>query len=77
MCHLTKVNRFLQGLIMGIMGRRLEKTLDLITNMWQRLSDLLGSRVHLRRANEKKISDGWRGGASLRIQGGISWKVRN
>ena len=24
--------------------------------------------------NENKISDGWRGGASLRVEGGISWK---
>jgi hypothetical protein len=27
--------------------------------------------------NENKISDGWRGGAWLRVEGGISWKVRN
>jgi hypothetical protein len=27
--------------------------------------------------NENKISDGWRGGARLRVEGGISWKVRN
>ena len=29
------------------------------------------------RPNENKISDGWRGGAWLRVEGGISWKVRN
>jgi hypothetical protein len=28
-------------------------------------------------SNENKISDGWRGGASLRVEGGISWKVMN
>jgi len=28
-------------------------------------------------SNENKISDGWREGASLRVGGGISWKVRN
>ena len=28
----------------------------------------------LHRPNENKISDGWRGGASLRVEGGISWK---
>jgi len=29
------------------------------------------------RPNENKISYGWCGGASLRVEGGISWKVRN
>jgi hypothetical protein len=27
--------------------------------------------------NENKISDGWRDSASLRVEGGISWKVRD
>jgi len=31
----------------------------------------------LRRPNDNKISDGWRGGASLRIESGVSQKVRN
>jgi hypothetical protein len=29
------------------------------------------------RPNENKMSDGWRDGASQRVEGGISWKVRN
>jgi hypothetical protein len=52
MLHFTKVNRFLQGCIIAIILRRLEKTLYLIANLWQRLSDLLGSRVHLLWPNE-------------------------
>jgi hypothetical protein len=28
-------------------------------------------------SNENKMSDGWRDSASLRVAGGISWKVRN
>ena len=28
-------------------------------------------------SNENKISDGWRGGAWLRVEGRISWEVRN
>jgi hypothetical protein len=28
-------------------------------------------------SNENKMSDGWRDGASLRVAGGISWKVWN
>ena len=28
-------------------------------------------------SNENKMSDGWREGASLRIEGGISWKIKN
>jgi hypothetical protein len=28
-------------------------------------------------SNEKKMSDGWRGSASLRVEDGISWRVRN
>jgi hypothetical protein len=27
--------------------------------------------------NENKMSDGWREGASLRVEGGISWNARN
>ena len=27
--------------------------------------------------NENKMSDGWREGASLRIEGRISWKIKN
>src|SRR4051794_28290023 len=27
-------------------------------------------------SNENKMSDGWRDGTSLRIEGGISWKIR-
>jgi hypothetical protein len=27
--------------------------------------------------NENKMSDGWRRSASLRVEGGISWKPRN
>ncbi len=35
-------------------------------------------RVWTKKAsNENKISDGWRSGAWLRVEGGISWEVRN
>ena len=30
------------------------------------------TRVFLVPSNENKMSDGWRGGASLRVEGGIS-----
>jgi hypothetical protein len=29
------------------------------------------------RSNENKMSDGWRDGASVRVEDRISWKVRN
>jgi hypothetical protein len=29
------------------------------------------------RSNENKMSDGWRESAGLRLEGGISWQVRN
>lgn len=28
------------------------------------------------RPNENKMSDGWRDGASMRVEGGISWEVK-
>ena len=31
----------------------------------------------LHASNEDKMSDGWRASASLRVEGGISWKVTN
>ena len=34
-------------------------------------------KAHALRSNENKMSDGWRESASLRVEGGISWKVRN
>lgn len=36
-----------------------------------------GDRLHARYPNQNKISEGWRGGARLRIGSGISWRVRN
>jgi hypothetical protein len=36
-----------------------------------------GDRAECHRPNENKMSDGWRGGASPRVEGGVSWKVKN
>jgi hypothetical protein len=39
--------------------------------------DCQRSKGVLSASNENKMSDGWRESAWLRVEGGISWKVRN